>query len=180
VNISKKLRLALLLVALFSISFLAVLLTISLLQSAHSKPPTSILDINGMKITVGPPPNSTNIALDTTISIDALASAILNNFQISPEVLIDHQYSETSGPLTYITTFYPSQPLKTSTSYTVSVKIINTPISWSFRTTSENFNPEIGFYLLNNVFLIALLIAASVTSIVIIVVWLKKIGLPKN
>jgi hypothetical protein len=172
--------LALLLVAIFSISFLTVFLTISFTQSAHSIPSSAILDINGMKITVGPPPNSTNIPLDTTISIDALASATLNDLQISPQVLINYQCSETSGPLTYLTTFYPSQPLKTTATYTVSVNIFNTPVSWSFRTTSETFEPGIGFHLATNCLWIALLLAFSVTLIVIIVVRLKKIGQPKN
>ena len=169
-----KLYLALLLAAVFAASFLTVFLAIFFSQSAHSTPSSYVLVLNGMDISVGPPPNSTNIPLDTTITVDALASAALNDLHLTPEVPIASRYSEVTSPLTYLNTFYPAQLLKPATSYTVSVTILNEPFSWSFTTTSEPFNPRISFYLATNVLWIALSAAASATIIVGFAIWLKR------
>ncbi|MBM4401095.1 MAG: hypothetical protein FJ045_04005 [Crenarchaeota archaeon] len=169
--LSKKLHLTLRLAVVFSASFLTVFSAIFLTQSAYSTPSNHVLIVDGMDITLGPPPNSTNIPLDTTITIDALASASLNDLHMTPEVPIARVYSEVSGPLTYLNTFYPAQLLKPATSYTVSVTIMDVPVSWSFTTTSEPFNPGISFYLATNVLWIALSAAISATSIVAFVIW---------
>lgn len=173
-NLSKKLHLALLLVVIFSTSFLTVFLAIFFSQSAYSTPFNSVSKVDGMDVTLGPPPNSTNIPLDTAITIDAVASAALNDLQITPEVSINRVYIEVSGPLTYRNTFYPAQLLEPATSYTVSVTILNVPMSWSFTTTSEPFEPGISFYLATNVLWIALSAATLATLIVGFVIWLKR------
>ena len=172
--LSKKLHLALRLAVVFSASFLIVFLAIFLTQSAHSTPSTYVLAVDSMDITLGPPPNSTNIPLDTTITIDALASAALNDLHVTPEVPIASVYSEVTSPLTYLNTFYLAQLLKPATSYTVSVTIMDVPVSWSFTTTSEPFNPGISFYLATNVLWIALSVATSTTLIVGFAIWFKR------
>ena len=155
-------RLLLLLALVFSVTFLSVFLGIILSQSAYSTPPAYTIDIDGMGIKVGPPPNSTGNPLDTSIIIDALTSASLADFQMTPQVFIARLSSENSSPLTYLNSFYPAQPLKPATFYTVSVIVMNVPVSWSF-TTAEIFSPGISFYLATNEFWIALLTAILVT-----------------
>jgi len=156
-------RLLLLLALVFSVTFLSVFLAIILSLSAYSTPPAYTLDIDGMGIKVGPPPNSTGIRLDTSIIIDALTSASLADFQMTPQVGIARLSSENSSPLTYLNSFYPAQPLKPATFYTVSVIVMNVPVSWSFTTTVEVFSPGISFYLATNAFWTALLTAVLVT-----------------
>jgi hypothetical protein len=158
----------------FVASFLTVFLAIFFSQSAHSTPSSYGLVLNSMDISVGPPPNSTNVPLDTTITVDALASAALNDLHLTPEVPIGRRYSEVTSPLTYLNTFYPAQLLKPATSYTVSVTILNEPFSWSFTTTSEPFNPGISFHLATNVLWIALSAAASATIIAGFAIWFKR------
>src|SRR4030042_2768976 len=97
-----KLYLPLLLLVVFVASFLTVFLAIFFSQSAHSTPSSYGLVLKGMDISVGPPPNSTNIPLDTTITVDALASAALNDLHLAPEVPIARVYSEVTSPLTYL------------------------------------------------------------------------------
>ena len=173
-NLSKRQSTIFLLVLVFLVSFLIIFLPIILTQSAYSTPNSYSSIINGMAITLGPPPNSTNIALDTTIIVDALASASLDDLQASPEVNFASENSETTGPSTYQTTFYPDKPLDPATTYTISVKIIETPVSWSFTTTSESFHPGTSYYLATNGLWIALLAAASTTIVIGFAVWVKK------
>jgi hypothetical protein len=173
-NLSKKLHTVLLLIAVFSASFLTVFLAIILTQSAYSTPSNNLSTINGMDIILGPPPNSTNIPLDTTITVDALASAALNDLHVTPELPIARVYSEATSALTYQTTFYPAQLLKPATSYNVSVTIMGGPLSWSFTTTSEPFSPSVSFLLATNALWIGLAVATSATAIVGFAFWFKK------
>lgn len=173
-HLSKKLHAALLLAVVFSASFLTVFLAIFLTQSAYSTPPQAILAVNSMEITLGPPPNSTNIPLDTTIIIDTLNFADVTDLRITPEVPIAGVTSENSGPLSSLKTFYPAQQLKTAITYNVSITIMEVPMSWSFTTTSEPFNPTISFYLATNVLWIALSAAVSATSIVGFAIQFKR------
>lgn len=173
-KISKQLYRALLLAVVFSASFLVVFLAIFLTQSAYSTPAHYISVVDGMGITLGPPPNSTNILLDTTITIDTLNSAEVSDLHITPEVPIARVTSENSGPLTSLKTFYPAQQLKPATSYNVSATIMDVPVSWSFTTTSEPFNLGISFYLATNVLWIALSAALSATSIFGFAMWYKR------
>jgi hypothetical protein len=173
-NLSKKLHVALLLAVVFSASFSTVFVAIFISQSAYSIPSSKISTLNGLDVVLGPPPNSTNVPLDTTIVVDALSSASLDDLRLSPEVPINRVDIVVSGTLSYERTFYPAQPLKPATSYNVSVTIVDVPVSWSFITTSEPFNPGISFYLATNVLWIALSAAASATLIVGVAIWLKK------
>ncbi len=169
----KKLHLFLFLALIFSVSFLTLFLAIFFSQSAYSTPPIYTLEVNGMGVKVGPPPNSTGISLDTTIIIDALTSVSLTDFQITPHVSIARLDSENSGPLTYLNKFYPAQPLEPATFYTVSVSIMNVPVSWSF-TTSDVFSPGIGFQLATNALWIALGISALATLIAAFTIRLRS------
>jgi hypothetical protein len=83
---------------------------------------------------------------------------------MTPQVAIARLSSENSSPLTYLNSFYPAQPLKPATFYTVSVIVMNVPVSWSF-TTAEVFSPGMSFYLAANAFWFALLTAVFVTLI---------------
>jgi hypothetical protein len=173
-QLSKKLHAALVFMVIFSVSFLTVLLAIFLTQSAYSMPSHAILAVDSMEITLGPSPNSTNIPLGTTIIIDILNFADVNYLHITPEVPIAYVTSETSGPLSSLETFYPAQQLKPATTYNVSVTIMGVPVSWSFTTTSESFNPTISFYLATNVLWIALSAAVSAASIAGLAMWYKR------
>jgi hypothetical protein len=173
VSLFKKPHLFLFLALVFSVSFLTLFLAIFFSQSAYSMPPIYTLEINGMGVKVGPPPNSTSIPPDTAIIIDALTSVSLKDFQITPHVSIARLDSENSGPLTYLNKFYPDQPLESATFYTVSVTIMNAPVSWSF-TTSNVFNPGIGFHLATNALWIALCTSALATLIAAFTIRLRS------
>ena len=172
-KLSKKLRLALILAVVFSASLLIAYLAIFLTHSAHSTPSSSVSTLDGMDIALGPPPNSTNIPLDTTITVEAVASAALDDLHLTPEVPIARVYSEVTSPLTYLNTFYPAQLLQPATTYNVSVTIMDNPVSWTFTTTTESFSPGVSFYLATNVLWISLAVAASATVIVGWAIWFK-------
>ncbi len=173
-NLSKKMRMTLILAAVFAFTFLAVFLVISNTQSAYSTPNTYLSEVEGMDITIGPKPNSTDVPLDTTIIIDALSSATLDDLDTTPKISISNIAVEVSGPLSYKQTFYPAQLLKPATSYTVSIAIRDIPISWSFTTTSEPYQPTISFYLATYATWIALATATTLTSLTGSLIWLKK------
>jgi len=173
-NLSKKMHVALILTVVFVLTFLAVFLGISYTKSAYSTPEYYASGVNGMTITIGPKPNSTDVPLDTTITIDTLSSATLNDLHVAPEVPIASVTNEVSGPLSYKQTFYPAQLLKPATSYTVSVKIKDVPVSWSFTTTSEPYQPTISFYLATYVLWIAFSTATAMTSLVGLAIWYRK------
>jgi hypothetical protein len=173
-NLSKKMRAALILAAVFGLTFLTVFLVIFTTQSAYSTPDSYVSGVDGMDITIGPTPNSTDVPLDTTITIDALASAALNDLHLTPEVPIARVTSEVSGPLSYKQTFYPAQLLEPATSYTVSVTIVNVPVSWSFTTTSEPYHPTISFYLATYVLWIAFATSVATTLLFGSAIWYRK------
>ena len=169
----KKLHMVFILAAAFSVLFLTVYLAIFLTQSANSKPLSAVSIIDNMEIALGPSPNSTNVSLDTAITVDALASAALEDLQLTPEVRIARVYSEVTSPLTYLNTFYPAGLLEPGTTYTVFVTIMDLPVSWTFTTTAEPFKPGIGYLLSTNGLWISLAIAASATVAVGYAVWFK-------
>lgn len=165
-NLSKKMQTALILAAAYALTFLTVFLVISLTQSAYSTPEHYTSDVAGMDFTIGPKPNATDVPLDTTITIDALSSAALDDLHLSPEVPISHVGVEVTGTLSYQRTFYPAQLLKPASSYTVSVTIRDVPVSWNFTTTSEPYQPTLSFYLATYVLWIALSTATATTALV--------------
>jgi hypothetical protein len=61
--------------------------------------------------------------------------------------------------------FYPAELLKPSTSYNVSVTVMDSPVSWVFTTTDEAFKPSICYYFASNAFLISLSTVASTTVV---------------
>jgi hypothetical protein len=82
--------------------------------------------------------------------------------------------TEVSGPLSYQQTVYPAQLLKPATAYTVSVKISDVPVMWSYTTTSEPYHPTISFYIATYVLWIAFSTAAATTLLVGLVVRYRK------
>lgn len=173
-ELTKKLHAVLLLAGVFAASFLTVFLAIALTQSAYSNPSKVVLAVDGMAVTLGPPPNSTNIPLDTTIIIDTLNSAEISSLHITPELPIDRVTSENSGSLSSLRTFYPAQQLKPGTTYHVSATIMGTPVAWSFTTTSEPFKPGASFFFATYAAWIALSTAAAATAIAGFIVWQKR------
>jgi hypothetical protein len=174
-NLPKKLRSVLILAVVFSVAFLVPFLAILVTQSPYSTPATQVVVIDGgMDFSLGPPPNATNVPLNTAVTVEALASAGLNDLRITPDVPIAWVGSTTTGPLTYLNLFYPSELLKPSTLYNVSVTIMNSPVSWVFTTTNEPFKPSISFFLATNELWISLSIAALVTVIAGLAVWFTQ------
>jgi hypothetical protein len=173
-NLSGNMRAALILAAVFSSTFLIVFLGISSTQSAYSTPDTYLSAVQEMDITIGPSPNATNVALDTTITIDTFSSATPNDIQTTPEVPIANVAVEVSGPVSYKQIFYPAQLLEPATTYTVTVTIRDTPFSWSFTTTAQPYQPTTSFYLATYAPWIALATAAITTLIAALVIQRKK------
>ena len=173
-DLSKKLHVALILAPVFVLTFLTLFLVISLTQSAYSTPDNYVSAVDSMDITIGPTPNSTDVPLDITITIDALSAATISDLHMAPEVPIALVTNEVSGPLSYKLTFYPAQRLEPATSYIVSVTIKDMPVSWSFTTTSEPYHPTISFYLATYALWIALSAAAATTSIGGFAIWYRK------
>ena len=173
-NLSKNMRAALILVAVFASTFIIVFLLLFGTQSAYSTPDTSLSAVEGMDITIGPKPNATDIPLDTTITIDTFSAAILNDLHVTPEVSIANVAVEVSGPISYKQTFYPAQLLQPATTYIVSVTIRNEPVSWSFTTTSQPYQPTTSFYLSAYSPWIALVTAIITTTLASSAIWRKK------
>lgn len=68
---TNKLKPAGVLLSVFVMAFIVTFLAIFFTQSAYSKPVGYMLIVNDMEISVGPPPNATNVSLDTVITVDA-------------------------------------------------------------------------------------------------------------
>jgi hypothetical protein len=173
-NFSRNMRAALVLAAVFASTFIIMFLVISGTQSSFSTPDTYLSAVQGMDITIGPKPNATDVALDTTITIDTFSAATLNDLQVTPEVPIANVAVEVSGPISYKQTFYPAQLLQPSTTYTVSVTIKNEQVSWSFTTTSQPYQPTTSFYLATYAPWIALATATTTTLLASSAIWRKK------
>lgn len=173
-NLSIKMRVVLILAVVFLSTFFASMLIISSTQSAYSTPEDYVTEVEDMAITIGPKPNSTNVPLDTTITLDALSSAALSELHITPEVSISSIATEVSGPLSYKQTFYPAHLLKPATCYNVSITIKEVPFSWSFITTSEIYQPTANYYLATYAPWIALATATTTTLLAGLAIWQRK------
>ena len=173
-NFSRNMRAALILAVVFASTFIIVFLVISGTQSAYSTPDTYLSAVPGMDITIGPKPNATDVALDTTITIDTFSGATPNDLKVTPEVSFANVAVEVSGPISYKQTFYPAQLLEPATTYTVSVTVRDEPVSWSFTTTAQPYQPTISFYLATYSPWIALAIATITTLIFGVVIQRKK------
>jgi hypothetical protein len=173
-DLSEKTKTALILTAIFACTFVATFLAISLTQSAYSTPDHYTSDVEGMDFTIGPKPNSTDVPLDTTITIDALSSASLDDLHLTPEVPISYVGVEVTGTISYQRTFYPAQLLEPATSYTVSVTIRGVPVSWTFTTTPQPYHPTITYYLATYALWIALSTATATTILVGLTIRYRK------
>ena len=174
-NLSSNMHAALILVAVFALTFIIVFIVILSTQSAYSTPDTYLTAVQGMDITIGPKPNATDIPLDTTITLDTFSAATLNDLQTTPNFSIANIAVEVSGPISYKQTFYPAQLLEPDTTYTVSVTVRDAPVSWSFTTTSQPYQPTTSFYLNTYAPWIALAAAAIMTLLVGSSIWRKKV-----
>ena len=163
---SKKIRFALVLLAVFVVSFLSVYYVIFLTQSGHSTPSGGVLQVEGMNLVLGPSPNATDVPVNTAITIEATSTASFSEMQLSPEIPVYRAGGEITGSITFLNTFYPVRLLDSDTTYHVFITISDTPVSWKFTTTTDSFNPGIGFYLsVYNVW-ISMLIAICLSMVV--------------
>ncbi len=89
---SRMARSAPLLVAVFVVSFLAAFPATSFSQSANSMPASESFAVDGMEIALGPPPDNADVPLDTTITVDAVASAALDDLRLAPDTPIGRMY----------------------------------------------------------------------------------------
>ena len=170
----KNKRFFFILIVIFAISFSVIFFFVSLTQTAYSSPSQTTILFNQMSINLGPSPNSTNIPLDTVITVDTIASASLTDLYTIPYETFEYITSYATGPLTYETRYHPAQPLKPATSYTISVTIFDNPVTWNFTTTSQPFTPKINYFLAKNNLLITFLTAIIITLLSGFFIWLRK------
>ena len=170
----KNKRFFFILIVIFVISFSVIFFFVSLTQTAYSSPSQTTILFNQMSINLGPSPNSTNIPLDTIITVDTIASALLTDLYTLPNEKIDYVTSYATGPLTYETRYYPAQPLKAATFYTISVTIFDNPVTWNFTTTSQPFTPKINYFLAKNNLLISFLTSTIIALLSGFFIWLRK------
>ena len=170
----KNKRFFFILIVIFAISFSVIFFFVSLTKTAYSSPSQTTLLFNQMSINLGPSPNSTNIPLDTVITVDTIASASLTDLYTIPYETFDYVNSYATGPLTSETRYYPGQPLNPATSYTISVTIFGNPVTWNFTTTSQPFTPKINYFLAKNNLLITFLTAIIITLLSGFFIWLRK------
>ena len=173
-NLSVKMRTALVFAVVFLSTFFATMFIITATQSAYSTPDEYDTTVGNMVIKIGPKPNSTDVPLDTTITIDALSSATLGELQITPKVSISSIATEVSGPLSYKQIFYLAQLLEPATSYSVSTTIKDTPFSWSFITTSESYQHITSYFIATYAPWIALAVAIITTLFVVLAIRTRK------
>jgi len=174
INLSKRLYAAFLLANGFCDHISHRAFSDFLTQSAYSTPDAYVFSLDGMGITIGPKPNSTNVPLDTTIAIDTWRSPTVSDFNLMPEAPIARLTKEKVGLASMLTTFYPAEPLKPATTCNVSVVIMNVPVSWSFATTSEPYHPTSAFYLVTYALWIALSAAIATTLLVGLAIWFRR------
>ena len=145
---SKKLQVALVLIAVFSatflIAFLAIYLTPSpyLHEQAYSMPTQFWHSPDLAPSSIGPAANSTNVPLDTIIVVDQMRPMNVGELHLSPEAPLERRIDEYYRPAGKCTTFYFSEPLKPATTYKVTLFFGDEPISWNFTTTAEPYNPR--------------------------------------
>jgi hypothetical protein len=176
-------RLALLLAAVFVVTFLIVFLVVSNTQSAYSTPPIRDVPTYGQpiyaappEIYVGPPPNSINVSLDSTIVVNLVHDdyMIVQNVRLTPEIPIAARTDEVDSRFGDSTTiFYVAGLLKPSTTYNVSATIHDDPYSWTFTTTNE-FHPSVGYYFATYVWWVAVTSAIIATSIIGLILWHRR------
>jgi hypothetical protein len=174
---SKTLHVAIILVAVFSASFLVAFLAIYLTPSpylherAHSSPTLFWHAPDLAPSSIGPALNATNVPLDTIIVVDQIRPMGVGELQLSPEAPIARRVDEHSGLAGITTIFYFSEPLKPATTYNATIFFSNTSISWNFTTTAEPYYPryealpsELGIF-------VAVTASTVVTLIVGLIIW---------
>ena len=171
----KKVLGLLMLLAVLVVLFLTVYLWVTLTDYGYSTPSFAVDGVDLLGISLGPKPNATNVALDTFIGIGTMRQTTVKDLQLTPEVPIARRKDGTDDTgIGGEYTFYPAEPLKPATTYNVSVFIMSETVSWSFTTTSEPLQSEISIFIASNVFWVSLLVATAGTSVVGVLVWIKR------
>jgi len=180
---SKKLQVALILIVVFSVSFLAVFLAMYLTPSpylhegAYSMP---ALEWQSREIDmpnhIGPALNATNVPLDTTIVISLVRPMNIGELLLSPDASIVRRENLSGAPAWIASIFYFSEPLKSATTYNATLFVNNKPISWNFTTTAEPYYPRYKALPSTLGIFVDVTISAVVTSVVGLKVWKKKKG----
>jgi hypothetical protein len=164
----------------FSATFLAIFLAIYLTPSpyfherAHSTPTQYWYGETSGDPIIGPAPNATNVALDTTIVIDQIRPLFVGELQLSPEAPIARRVDDNYGLASVATIFYFSEPLKPATTYNATIFLKSTSISWNFTTTAEPYHPRYEALPSGLGILVAVTMSALVTLVVGLTVWKKK------
>ncbi len=162
----------LLLTIFFIVFYIGSFIVITNTQTAYSIPSITTVDIkaNGEKIPiaigVGPPPNATNVPLNTEIVIFQLRSTKIENISLTPEGSIIGRSDKVEEPASKVTTFFPAIPLKPNTAFNISVTIADEYFSWVFTTTADSFQPNISYYLVTYAFGIATIPAVIGTYLI--------------
>lgn len=168
----KKALRALVLSAVFLVTFFVVFFAISLTQSTYSTPVQGKLEPGETPLFVGPPPNATDIPLDTVIVLYQTRPGG-PQLQITPDIIMAKSV-DTYDWASVESTYYPAEPLKPATTYNLTAVVWHETFSWSFTTTPQPFQPEISYYLAKFAFWIALASAIALTFTVGILLWTRK------
>ena len=172
---------ALILVVVFSASFLAIFLTIYLIPSpylhehAYSTP---ALEWSSDEIDtgnhIGPALNATNVPLDTTIVVDLMRPMEVRELQLSPEAPIARRVDEYYPVASQASIFYFSELLKPATTYNATLFVNDKPISWNFTTTAKPYYPRYeAMPSLLGIFA-AITVSTAVTLIIGLIIWKKR------
>lgn len=96
----------------------------------------------GTPIDMHPAPDAVNVPLNTSISVYfGRAGKSTGTLDIKPEVEIGNVTTDRDG-LGARFTFYPAKPLRSNTTYTVTVTVGSNSASWQFTTANESISAE--------------------------------------
>jgi hypothetical protein len=191
---SKKLVNALILVAVFLVSYAAAFFAISLTPYGHysarvySKPQVAYwgdVSLNSSSaggawqdqlLSLGPSPGSNNVPRDTLLIILGARPVGPMNLTFSPELPIAKEtdiYHTIGGPFSTLYV-YPTGLLQPNTTYNVSAIVAGTPSWWTFTTSSVPSKLTFVYPLASYDTWVALIVAILVTSIVSTVLYVAK------
>ncbi|MGA2682884.1 MAG: Ig-like domain-containing protein [Candidatus Bathyarchaeia archaeon] len=190
---SRKLVYALILVAVFLVSYAAAFFVISLTPygrysaRVYSTPKTAPTEWDNSSywggewayqlIYLGPETGATNVPRDTSIMIDGPRPVAPVNVSFSPALPIAKEsYVLSSGfsPPSSVQTVYPAGLLQPNTTYNVSATVAGTPSWWTFTTSSGPSQLTFVYPLASYDTWVALTVAILVTTIVFVSLFIEK------
>jgi hypothetical protein len=143
----KKVILALLLIAVFALSFVATFYSIAISSEYQSRRVYSTpqggspleQSWESQLVTVGPSPNSSNVPRDTLIWINGARPVKVENVTLTPYVSIANETNNIYliGGSTSVFDIYPAVLLQSNTTYVIAATIAGTTSSWNFTTSMD-------------------------------------------